>query len=146
MRELMTSMKLWFPLLLAVVISLVYIEVDTSFRFYQTFSDPARYSVLAFAFAVGLLGGYKAFKKCDYLSRSDAGSFGLKLLPIGVLVTSLLGLFFGYYLLMFGAGVFTPDLFRKSFAAETLGVFFIALSFALIILGAYLLFKFQIWF
>lgn len=142
-RNFFTSFKLWFPPFWIVVILLVYVEADNPVQFYQIVSDPIKYSLFAFAFMIGLLSGYKVFRKCDYNPKSDAGIFGLRLLSGGVFIASFFGLFFGLYLLLF-AGFFTPyEQFRKSLATETLGVFFIALSFALMILSAYLSFKFR---
>lgn len=137
-----TSLKFWFPVFCLVVIFISYIESGNPVQFYQTISEPVKYLLYVFASMIGLLSGYKVFKKCDVTPSSESGIFGLKLLSLGVMVGAFFLLLFGIYWFMF-AGLFMPTHMRISLAREITGVFFIVFSFVLIVLSGYLLLKFQ---
>jgi hypothetical protein len=121
-------------------------ERNNPVQFYQSVPDPIRYVLYVFASSIGIWSGYRVFEKCDYNPRSDRGIFALKLLSGGIFVLAVFTLVFSVFFL---SGLFTQSqssLFiepQVSLSIEMISVFLIVLSFALIILSAYLLFKFE---
>jgi hypothetical protein len=137
-KNLLLSLKFWFIIFWATVGLLFLIERGNLVQFYQSVPDPLRYSLYIFASAIGIWTGYRVFEKCDYNPRSDRGLFGLKLLSGGILVVAVFTLVFSMFFL---GGLFTEP--QLSLGRETTSVFLIVLSFVLIILSAYLVFKFE---
>jgi hypothetical protein len=145
-KKLFLSLKLWFPIFWVFVGLLFLMERNNPVQFYQSVPDPIRYVLYVFASSIGIWSGYRVFEKCDYNPRSDRGIFALKLLSGGIFVLAVFTLVFSVFFL---SGLFTQSqssLFiepQVSLSIEMISVFLIVLSFALIILSAYLLFKFE---
>jgi len=138
LKNLLLSLKLWFLIFWVIVGLLFLIEGGNPTRFYQSVPDPVRYALYTFASVIGVWSGYRVFEKCDYNPKSDRGIFALKLLSVGILVVAILTLTFSIFFL---GGLFTEP--QLSLGRETTSVFLIVLSFVLIILSGYLVFKFE---
>jgi len=138
-RELLISLKVWFPIFLLLIVSLSLLESSDPVHFYHKVPSEFRYFLYVFAGFIGLWCGYKIFDKCDYEPSSDRGIFGLRLLSTAVLIASILILVFACILIMSGAFI-KPEV---SLARETFCVFLFTLSVILMVLSSYLLFKFQ---
>jgi len=121
-----TSLKLWFPVFWLITFLL------------QDQPIPIELQNLLFIFAsfVGLLTGYRIFQRLDYDPTSDRGIFGLKLLSGGV---TIMGFF--AFILSFSA-IFAGGVTRF-FGMILIGIFFMVLGLSLMVLSAYLLFKYQ---
>lgn len=145
-RKLLLSLKLWFLVFWAIVGLIFLMESSNSTLFYQSVPDPIKYALYIFASGIAIWSGYRVFEKCDYNPRSDRGIFGLKLLSVGILIVAVFTLIFGIF---FFSGLYAQNQFGLfvesplSLSRETVSVFLIVLSFALIILSGYLLFKFE---
>jgi hypothetical protein len=145
-RSLLLSLKLWFVVFWIVVGVIFLMENNNPTQFYQSVPDAIEYVLYAFASVIGIWSGYRVFEKCDYNPRSDRGIFALKLLSVGIFVVAVFTLIFGIFFL---SGLYTQNQFGLfveapiSLSRETVSVFLIILSFALIILSGYLLFKFE---
>ena len=144
-RKLVLSLKLWFLVFWAIVGLLFLMESNNPTQFYQRVPDPVRYFLYIFASGIGIWSGYRVFEKCDYNPRSDRGIFALKLLSIGIFIVAILTFIFGIFFL---SGLFTQTqsglfIAQVSLSRETVSIFLIVLSFVLMILSGYLLFKFE---
>lgn len=139
------SLKIWFPVFWLIVVILFFMGRDNSVQFYRSVSEPMKYGLYIFASVIGLWFGYKIFQKCDYSPSSDRGIFGLRLLSVGIFIGAIFVLFVGISLVYesffpFGNFFMEPQI---NLAKETTAIFFIVLSLVLIILSAYLIFKFE---
>lgn len=137
-RNLLLSLKFWFVVFWVTVGLLFLVERGDPVQFYNTVPDPVRYALYIFASVIAVWSGYRVFEKCDYNPSSDRGLFALKLLSGGILILAAFIFVFSIFLL---GGLFTEP--QPSLGRETASVFLIAVSFALIILSAYLMFKFE---
>lgn len=137
-RKLLLSLKLWFLVFWAIVGLLFLMERNNPVQFYQIVPDPVRYALYIFAAGIGIWSGYRVFEKCDYNPRSDRGIFALKLLAGGIFAVAVFTLVFGIFFL---GGLFTE--LQLSLVRETIAAFLIVLSLVLVILSAYLVFKFE---
>jgi hypothetical protein len=142
-RKLLLSLKLWFLVFWVIVVLISFVESSNS-HLYQSVPDSLKFILYVFASIIGIWSGYRVFEKCDYNPRSDRGIFGLKLLSIGIFIIAFLTFIFGIFFLsgltQTQSGVLIA---QASLARNTASVFLIVLSFVLIILSAYLLFKFE---
>jgi len=121
-----TSLKLWFPVFWILTILLYRQPIPTLLE----------NLLFLFAIMVGLLTGYRIYQKLDYNPTSDSGIFGLKLLSGGVSIAGFLAFFISFFMILFG-GV-------KQYLGDILmGIFFAVLGFSLMVLSAYLLFKYK---
>jgi hypothetical protein len=140
-----TSLLIWVPLFWLTVGLVFLLEQGNPAGFYQGVPQPVRYLSYGFAVVVGLWSGYRIFLKCDVNPSSDRGIFGLKLLSFGVLVAAVFTLIFGISLffldfLISGSLLTKPQV---SLAREMASTYLITLSFVLIVLSGYLVFKFE---
>jgi hypothetical protein len=144
-RQLLLSLKLWFLVFWAIAGLLFLMERNNPTQFYQSVPDPIRYTLYIFASGIGIWSGYRVFEKCDYNPRSDRGIFALRLLAGGIFFVAILSLLFSIFLLggfsTFLFGGFTEP--QWSLGREAASIFLLVLSFTLIILSAYLVFKFE---
>lgn len=136
-KNLLLSLRFWFIVFWVIVGLLFLLEKDNPVQFYHNVPDPIRYVLYIFASVVAVWSGYTVFEKCDYNPISDRGLFALKLLSGGMLFVAIFIAVFSIFFL----GLFTKP--QLSLGRETLCTFLIVLSFALIILSAYLVFKFE---
>jgi len=138
LRNLLSSLKFWFVIFWTTVGLLFLVERGNPIQFYHSVPDPVRYALYIFASIIAVWSGYRVFEKCDSNPSSDRGLFALKLLSGAILVLAVFTLVFSIFLL---GGLFTEP--QLSLGRETASVFLIVVSFALIILSAYLVFKFE---
>lgn len=143
MSRILASLKLWFPIFWLLVISILFSESSNPTQFYQNTPGFIKYLLYAFAFAVALFSGYRVFQKLDINPSSDRGIFGLKLLSLGIMIGSFFLFFLGAYYMWFSELFVKYESWRISLGREIIGLFFLALSFVLIVVSGYLLFKFQ---
>jgi|YelNatPaOPRAMG01_1025707.scaffolds.fasta_scaffold71488_3 hypothetical protein len=141
-KKLATSLKLWFPLFWFIVGVLYLAEGKDPTSFYNSVPDPIKYMLYIFTAGISGWTGYKIFNKLDYNTSSDRGLFGLKILSGILLMTGVFMLIFGIF---YQTGFFTDSPFKPtlSLARATMSIFLIVLSFAFILISAYLLFKFE---
>lgn len=141
-KKLMISLKLWFPLFWFLVSMLYLIEGKDPTSFYNSVPDPIKYVLYVFAIGISSWTGYRIFDKLDVNTSSDRGLFGLKILSGVLFVVGVFMLIFG---MVYSTGFFTDTPFKPtlSLARTTISIFIIILSFALILISAYLLFKFE---
>lgn len=137
-RNLLLGVKFWFIIFWVTVGLIFLIERGNPVQFYHSVPDPLRYALYVFASVVAVWSGYRVFEKCDYSPRSDRGVFALKLLSGGILVVAVFTMVFSIFFL---GGLFTTP--QLSLGRETVSTFLIVLSFVLLILSAYLVFKFE---
>ncbi|MEM1515541.1 MAG: hypothetical protein QXL85_08485 [Candidatus Bathyarchaeia archaeon] len=135
-RGLLTSLKIWLPVFCPVYLILSYFEALAPMKFYGQVPLAVRFFLYLFTVFVASLTGYKVFLKLDYEPRTERGIFTLRLLSGGILVASFLLLLFSI------SSIFVASLL-KSVANELLAVFSITFSAALLLLSAYLTFKFM---
>jgi hypothetical protein len=143
-KKLLRSLKFWLPLFWIVVGFLYFLEGNNPTTFYNSVPEAAKYVFYIFAAGVSGWIGYKIFNRVDSNTTSDRGLFGLKLLAFAFILI-------GVFLLMLMFGVFYPvGIFTNPFGYPTLSlsrivasVFFSVLGLALILISAYLVFKFE---
>ena len=139
-RNLLLSLKIWFPIFIASIGGLYLAEGKSPTAFYQSFPELARYGLQAFAVVIAMWTGYETFKKCDVRVSSDRGIFGLRLLSAAIAGLAFFLLFMGFTIL----GIFSFRYYLdKSVLREVTSTFLFVLSLVLLITSAYLTFKFE---
>ena len=83
--------------------------------------------------------GYKVLRKCDYRARSTLGIFGFRVLSVFMFVGAVVLLFFAFVIGLSAIFVTGNKLFY-----DLVSAYLIVFSIALMVVSAYLLFKFEI--
>jgi hypothetical protein len=130
------SLKLWLPLFF-IVLGVIYFAEQGNSDIYQATPDYVKYALNIFTLVVSGITSYRVFEKCDTNTRSDRGLFGQKLLSAGIGGAGLSLLAFGY--LSYFQGLFLGS----SLSGDAVTLFAIFLGVALLLVSAYLIFKFE---
>ena len=141
-KNLLRSLKLWFIAFWITVGLLYLLEGNNPTSFYNSVPEAVKF--VFYIFATGISGwiGYRIFERFDTHPTSDRGVFGLKILSGLLLLAGVFMLVFGAF---FGMGFFTTSIFNPilSIGRTTVMVFVMVLGMALMLVSAYLLFKFE---
>ena len=130
-------MRIWLPLFVLVMGIIAFAENGNPPEFYQSIPDFAKDILYVFALWVSILIGYRIFEKCDINTHSDRGLFGMRLLSAGIGAIGIALLVYSY-LWSFVGLFFGESLFR-----DVISLFGVFLGLALLLVSAYLLFKFE---
>lgn len=140
-KNLLKSLKFWFVVFWANVGVLYLLEGNNPTSFYNSIPEAVKY--VFYIFAAGISGwiGYWLFEKLDSSHTSDRGVFALRI-KSGIL--TLIGLFLVVYSVIVSIGIYGPFLsFTLSIGRTTISVFFGVLGLAFLMVGGYLMFKFE---
>jgi len=132
-----TSLRIWLLLFIVVVGIIAFAENGNPSQFYQSIPDFVKYALYIFALWVSILMGYRVFEKCDINTYSDRGLFKMRLLSAGIGVIGIALVVYSY-LWSFVGLFFGASLFR-----DVVSLFGVFLGIALLLVSAYLLFKFE---
>lgn len=140
--KLLKSLKFWLISFWIVVGILYLLEGNNPTSFYNSVPDAVKYAFYILATGISGWIGYRIFEKVDSNVTSDRGVFGLKLLSVAFLMIGVFMLVFGTF---YGIGFFTESIFNPtmSLARTTVMVFVMTLGLVLMLVSAYLLFKFE---
>ncbi|MGA3061039.1 MAG: hypothetical protein ABSD92_11815 [Candidatus Bathyarchaeia archaeon] len=131
------SLRIWLPLFIIVVGIIAFTENGDPSKFYQSVPDFAKYALYIFTLWVSVLIGYRIFDKCDINPRSERSLFAMQLLSAGLGAIGIVLIIYSY-LWSFVGLFFGASLFR-----DIISLFGVFLGFALLVVSAFLLFKFE---